>query len=101
MNVTDLERVIVDAEKEFVDQGKLVEAGWAGLRAACLPNATPDQLKLVRYAFMCGAQHLFWTFMSLPDDLTEDDLDRVALIRDELLAFRNEVHRDMPTKGNA
>ena len=102
MNVTDFERAIDEAEKEWGAQGKLIEGGWAGLRATWMPNATPDQVKVVRYAFMAGAQHMFWLFMSLPDDLAaEDGLDRLALIRDELMAFRSEVHRDMPTKGSA
>jgi hypothetical protein len=106
MNTTDyaraIDRAIAKAEKEYVDQGKLIEAGWAGLRATWLPNATPDQLKVVRYAFMAGAQHLFWAMMGILDadeEPTEDDMRRMSLIAQELATFRDEVRRE--TMGSA
>ena len=105
MNVTDYERVIVEAEKEFVDKGKLIEAGWAGLRATWLPpDASPRQVKAMRYAFFAGAQHLFSSIMNVLEadqEPTDDDMRRMMLIAKELAAFYDEVHRELPTEGSA
>lgn len=53
--------------KELIDQGKLVEAGWIGMRIACdLEDAPAIQLKEMRMAFFAGAQHLMGSMMSAP-----------------------------------
>lgn len=105
MNVSDLRRAHDQAAKEFVDQGKLVEAGWAGLRATWVPpDAPPHQLKAMRYAFMAGAQHLFASIMSVleaDEEPSANDMRRMDLIARELAAFYEEVQRDLPTGGQA
>ena len=78
-------------ERDLVDQGKLIEAGWVGLRIAAVPaDASALQLSEMRTAFFAGAQHLFGSIMGILDDdaeTTDDDLRRLTLIDQELQAF--------------
>lgn len=105
MNVSDIRRAHDQAAKEFVDQGKLIEAGWAGLKATWLaPDAPAHQAKALRYAFMAGAQHVFASIMSVleaGEEPTDADLRRMDLIATELATFYEEVQRDLPTGGQA
>lgn len=92
--------------RELADQGKLIEAGWVGLRIACdLEDAPKIQLQEMRQAFFAGAQHLFSSIMTIlePDaEPTDKDLERMDLIDKELRAFINDFTiRNVPTEGNA
>lgn len=92
--------------RELADQGKLIEAGWVGLRVACdLEDAPKVQLQEMRNAFFAGAQHLFSSIMTIlePDaEPTEKDLERMDLIDKELRAFINDFTiRNIPTGGTA
>ena len=52
--------------RELVDKGKIIEAGWAGLRLRAIqPDASDVQLTEMRMAFFAGAQHLFGTIMTI------------------------------------
>lgn len=52
--------------RELTDKGKLIEAGWIGLRIACdLEDAPKVQLEEMRNAFFAGAQHLFSSIMTI------------------------------------
>ncbi len=89
--------------KKLADDGKLIEAGWIGLRiAAGLIDAPRDQLDEMRKAYMAGAQHLFssiMTFLDDGEDATEADMKRMTLIAAELEAFGAELLRDLPAAG--
>ena len=92
--------------RELTDGGKLIEAGWLGLRIACeLEDAPAIQLEEMRNAFFAGAQHLFSSIMTLlePDaEPTDKDLERLDLIDGELMAFINDFSvRRLPTEGRA
>jgi hypothetical protein len=92
--------------KRLADEGKLIEAGWVGLRLFVgLENAPPAQLDTMRLAFMAGAQHLFASMMSMMDPGTEEteaDLRRMDLIHEELETFRKELElRAARSKGSA
>lgn len=91
--------------KQLADDGRLIEAGWIGLRIATgLIDASPTQLSEMRKAFMAGAQHLFASIMTVleeGDDATEADLLRMSLIAAELEAFEAELLKDLPTQGRA
>lgn len=92
--------------REFVDKGKLIEAGWVGLRIAAVPLDAPAiQLEEMRNAFFAGAQHLFSSIMTILDpdvEPTEKDLERMDLIDRELKAFINDFQiRNIPTGGSA
>ena len=75
----------------LTDEGRLMEAGWIGLRLATgLEDAPADQLREMRMAFFAGAQHVFHTIMTIMDDdaePTEADLRRMEFIDAELKAF--------------
>lgn len=101
---------MVDLEKlsvQLADEGKLIEAGFVGLRmAAMAPDAPEDQVREMRWAFMAGAQHLFASIMTIlepgDDEPTEKDLARMDLISQELENFYQELTtRYTPTKGSA
>ena len=92
--------------REFADQGKLMEAGWIGLRIACnLEDAPAIQLQEMRMAVFAGAQHLFGSIMSIMDpgeEPTEKDMERIDLIDRELKAFINDFTlRNCPTEGTS
>lgn len=92
--------------REFTDQGKLIEAGWIGLRLAAIPmDASAVQLDEMRSAFFAGAQHLFASIMTILDpgeEPTDADLRRIDLIDAELKTFIADYSaRHIPTKGNA
>lgn len=92
--------------RELTDQGKLIEAGWIGLRIAAVPlDAPPQQLDLMRQAFFAGAQHLFGSIMAIlePDsEPTDKDLARMSMIQTELDGFISDfVMRHCPTEGRA
>lgn len=100
---------MIDLDKlarELTDRGKLIEAGFVGLRkAAMAKDATDLQVKEMRMAFFAGAQHLFASIMGILDpgaEPTEKDLQRMDLINNELTEFYNDfVKRSLPTEGNA
>ena len=77
--------------RELMDQGKIIEAGWVGLRLAAIPpEAGKQQLESMREAFFAGAQHLFASIMVGLDDDTEptlNDLKRMDNIDVELKTF--------------
>lgn len=91
--------------KKLADEGRLIEAGWIGLRiAAGLERAPAVQLDEMRKAYMAGAQHLWSSLMVVMDpeaEPTPADLRRMALIQNELDAFGNELLANLPTEGNA
>jgi len=96
--------------KEFIDElckrlaneGKLVEAGWVGLKLTVLPPDAPDiQLHEMRAAFFAGAHHLFTSMMGMLDageDATEGDVNRMDLIHAELQQFIKEFKSRTPPK---
>jgi|SRR5262245_8914465 len=83
--------------KRLTDEGRLIEAGWVGLRlAAIADNAPAAQLEEMRMAFMGGAAHLFASITSILDpgeEPTADDLARMNNIHNELRAFEEEFKR--------
>lgn len=92
--------------RELTDSGKLIEAGFVGLRIAAMDKDAPEiQVNEMRMAFFAGAQHLFDTIMTVlePDaEPTAKDLHRMDLIDKELRAFIADfAKRYIPTKGNA
>lgn len=87
---------LVDAiTQRFVDEGKLIEAGWQAYRIVAIPPDAPDiQISECRLAFFFGAQHLFASVMGFLDDgeePTEDDLQRLTLVSNELSRFIAKV----------
>lgn len=77
--------------RQLVDDGKLIEAGWVGLRLAAIPDdASKTQLEEMRKAFFAGAQHLYASIMTIMDEDREPtpaDLRRLEFIDAELKAF--------------
>lgn len=93
--MTNVEQRAKELMKAAMDAGKIIEAGFVGLRILAIPaNATPAQVQDMRMAFMAGAQHLFSSILCVLDpgtDATEADLRRMDLIHDELEAYRKEM----------
>lgn len=85
--------------RELTDKGKLIEAGWVGLRLAAVPlDASPAQLTEMRKAFFAGAQHLFSSIMTILDEgaePTDADLARLSLIDTELRSFGHDLEREI------
>lgn len=86
-----LERLI----RSLMDEGKIIEAGWVGLRlAAIADSAPPTQLSEMRMAFFAGAQHLFSSIMSALDpgkEETPGDIHKMSQIQVELDRFEDEL----------
>jgi len=85
--------------RELTEKGKLIEAGWVGLRVAAIPLDAPKiQLVEMRKAFFAGAQHLFASIMTIMDEdrePTEADLRRMDLIDAELRSFAHDLEREI------
>lgn len=93
-------------ERELVDKGKLIEAGWVGLRLAAIPLDAPAyQLEAMRESFFAGAQHLFAAIMEIlepGEDPTTADLSRMQKIDGELREFIQVFElRHFPSQGKA
>lgn len=92
--------------REFLDRGKLIEAGWAAFAYLVIPkDAPPAQLREMRLAFMAGAEHLFSSITSQLDEgaePTDADLRRMDLISKEIDEWRGRLsERIHPTQGRA
>ena len=92
--------------KQLTDAGKIIEAGWVGLRLlAVSKNASLTQINEMRNAFFAGAQHLFASIMAVMDsdrEPTESDMRRMGLIADELEEFRTSfLLKHTSVDGNA
>lgn len=87
----DKEKLVAEMTKRLVEDGKLIEAGFAALCVMSIPqDASPMQVHDMRMAFFAGAQHLLGSIMSILDpgsEPTEKDMQRMELISDELDQF--------------
>jgi len=95
-----------DLARKLADDGKLVESGFQAMCASTLqPGATPEQLRDLRMAYMCGAQHLFASIVAMMDadsEPTANDMRRMSLIDAELRAFVSDLELRMaPVGGSA
>jgi hypothetical protein len=86
-----IQPLVTEITRMFVDQGKLIEAGWIVLRIMAAPDDwSEEMLDEMRNAYFAGAQHLFASMMSVMEEgaePTEADMRRVSAINDELNAF--------------
>lgn len=102
----EIERIATALTKKLADEGKLIEAGWVGLRLAVIsPDAPQIQLDECRMAFMAGAQHLFSSIMVILDpggEPSDADLHKMDLIDKELRDFARELQMKLTRpKGSA
>lgn len=99
------EKLLKDITKRLTDEGKIIEAGWEGLKlcGGMSPNATQAQLEEHRMTFFAGASHLFASIMAMLDSGTTDtpgDLSRITKIHIELQKFEREFQsRLMKARG--
>lgn len=81
-------------ERQLMEKGLLVEAGFAGLRALVIAKNAPElQVQEMRLAFFAGAHHVFnsiITALDNGDEVTEADLRIMNNLSDELESFRSE-----------
>lgn len=83
--------------RKLVDKGKIIEAGFVGLRIAAIPtDASEQQISDMRIAFFAGAQHLFGSMIKMLEDgsdETEKDIGRMCKIQAELDEFIEEFKK--------
>jgi len=93
----ELKRIIDDVTRQLTDEGKLIEAGWQGMRHMSIKDGAPEiQLVEMRVAFFAGAQHLFGSMMGVMEpgaEPTQKDMDRLSMIQQELDQFIVEFER--------
>lgn len=96
---------LIRLTKELTEAGKLVEAGWVGLRLAVIPpNASAVQLEEMRMAFFAGAQHLFSSLMNIMEEdaePTEADLHKMELVDLELGEFAKQFELRIRKPGGS
>jgi hypothetical protein len=95
-------QMVDDFGREFIERGKLVEAGYAGYKIMFPAlNIRSDE---ARRAFFAGAQHLFSSIMNFGLDEgtepTESDLRRMDAIARELKAFEPVLEDAVRKMGN-
>lgn len=77
------------ALREAIDscvlQGRPIEAGWAALCVATIPEGAPaEQLEMMRTSYFLGAQHLYNILTTM---MTCKDSKLLRLIETEMRAF--------------
>ncbi len=92
----ELKKIAEAMTKHLVDSGKLVEAGWVGLKLGLkLQEASQVQQSEMRWAFFAGAAHVFTSMMSFLEpgstEPTDKDLKRMDQLADELTRFQQEL----------
>ncbi len=97
---------LAEMARGLIDNGKLIEAGFIGVRIACIdPAAKPEQLQELRMFFFAGAMHVFNSIMitlgAADEEPTKEDFARLDKINKELQAFgvEFELHH-LPTQGS-
>jgi hypothetical protein len=99
VNDNDQAALVEQVTKRFTDEGRLIEAGWQGMRIMVLSSDVPDaQLVEMRKIFFAGAQHLFASIMAIMEEgaePTDADLQRMELIHKELEGFADELRREL------
>lgn len=97
MPAPDIKALADKLTRELLDQGKIIEAGWAGFQMLVVPqDASTVQRNEMRLAFFSGAQHLFASIMSGLEegkDETPADLRRMDNIHRELKQFADQFRR--------
>lgn len=92
-----------DLTRALTDEGKLIEAGWVGLRSECICDDAPEmQLSAMKMAFFAGAQHLFSSIMGVfekGEDVTENDQRRITNIHIELHKFAELFRQRVNLQG--
>lgn len=109
MALSRSELLAIVVSKMLIDQGKLIEAGFAAYRLFVMPkDAGEIQVDECRLAFMAGADHLFASIMSTLDpegEPTDADLKRMDEIHGELERWRvsitARIAQQQPTRGSA
>ena len=96
MSDHEITREMIDAiSKKLADDGKIIAAGFAGLRLSIIPPGAPQaQVDDMEAAYMGGAQHLWSSIMSILDPEAEPtlaDLRRMDLIDKELRAYATRL----------
>jgi hypothetical protein len=93
----DKNKLVREVIKKLIEEGKLIEAGFAAMNAMAMPpNAGPDQVNDMRTAFFAGAHHVFNSITSTLDpgeEPTDADMKRIDLIAKELDQFIVEFKR--------
>jgi hypothetical protein len=102
---TDAQKLAAALTKKLVDDGMIIEGGFASLRILSIPpDASDIQVHDMRMAFFAGAHHLFASIMSVLDagtEPTDADLRRIDLISAELDRFIEVFKAERRPAGNA
>jgi hypothetical protein len=101
-----LKSILEKLHRDLVDEEKLIEAGWIGMRISCVPeDASEVQISEMRTAFFAGALHLFSSMMQIMEadaEPTAKDLKRMDQIDAELRRFASEFElRITPAQGRS
>ncbi len=93
--MTPQQKLARDMTHLLANQGQLIEGGFAAFLITEHPEASPEKIAELRYAYMGGAEHLFSSIMGILDpgdaEPTDADMRRMDLIHQELMAWRQEA----------
>lgn len=94
-----------DLSRQFMDEGKIISAGWATFCMYVMPKDAPAiQIQEMQKAFFAGAQHLWGSIMTGLDpdaEPTPEDERRMELIDAELQAFGERLTAEIECEGRA
>lgn len=101
-----IEQAAGDLTKKLMDEGRLIEAGFAAFAHYVIPkDAPPEQLREMQIAFMAGAEHVWSSTMNAleeGEEPTDADMRRMDLIQRELDEWRGKLsERIEPAQGRA
>jgi hypothetical protein len=94
----DKDELVREVTKKLIEEGKLIEAGFAAMKIMTLSNidVPPGQIRDMRVAFFAGAHHVLASIMTTLDpgeEPTDADMNRIDLIHKELDEFIEEFKR--------
>lgn len=102
-NEKDMKKAVNEVTKQMVDDKMIIEAGWIGFKRLTYPQVLvlPEpQNEQLRTAFFAGAQHLYSSIMTIlypGEEATDNDLNRMEKIADELELFTKKFEFKLMT----
>lgn len=96
----DIDKLTKGITEALFNNEKIIEGGWQAMFVLTLKGAPAMQVREMRKAFFCGAQHLFASIMTILDpgrEPTEADEQRMTAIHNELQEFLKELKQELTT----
>jgi len=102
----DKDEVGRELTRRLIEQGALIEGGFAAFLSQVIKNASTETIAMLRIAYISGAEHMFSSMMTVMDvgeeEPTEADIHRMNKIHEEVERYRAQLQLlTTQSRGNA